>query len=111
MDWDPDEAFEEGFEAAENMLADGFDRVIEEDELDKDIFPDADDIGLAGSFAHMMQDEKDLHDFPDDIDEQNWRQAMEMCTASGEPRQGGQPFEVYVRQCIDTPGFFKRRRK
>lgn len=112
MDWDPDDPFYEGYETAQDELGEGLDRVFDpEDELEeRHVFPDADDIGLAGSFAHMMQDERDT-ELPPDIDEQNYRQAMELCTASGEARQADQrPFEAYVRQCIDTPGFFRRRK-
>lgn len=118
MDYDPDAPYEEGYMDAEADLGDDFDRIVTEEELfgddldEKDVFPDADDIGLAGSFAHMMQDERENADLPEDIDEKNFRIAMSMCTASGEARRDNndeRPFESYVRACINTPGFFKRR--
>lgn len=118
MDYDPDAPYEEGYEAGMEAASDDFDRIITEEELfeddleERDVFPDAGDIGLAGAFAHMMQDERRYFDLDPDIDDQNMRVAMSMCTPSGEVREDGpndRPFESYVRTCINTPGFFKRR--
>lgn len=121
MDYDPDAMWEEGYEAAQDELDGDFDRIVDEEELfgepeeldEKDVFPDAAEMGLVGAFAHMIADERDT-ELSEDLDEQNFRTAMSMCTASGEPRVDGpndRPFEAYVRATINTPGFFKRRTK
>ena len=130
MDYDPDAPYNDDYGdhhcESENDIGNGVDRIITEDELfnsddlhESDVFPGADELGLAGSFAHMMQDEsrepdEDVYELGPDIDEQNMNLAMSMCTASGDAREDGpddKPFESFVRTCINTPGFFKRRTK
>lgn len=113
MDFDPDYIFDD------DPVFEDPDQIVDEEGLSADpdcpadVFPDGDDIALAGAFADLIQDEEKTrkYDLGRNTDRENYLLARSMCTASGEPRREEPTvFEDFVDYVINTPGYFRRRK-